>query len=119
MPSDDQPAADITQRAGREPGGLLLAGVTLRDRLDLQLVALPVLPVTGHDGEANRRALRAAAERGVDALGGCPHLDPDPRAAHGIRAAGVDEAVAAASQDGVVISRGRLACRTTVIREYT
>jgi cytosine deaminase len=57
---------------------------SLRDRLDLQLVAMPMLPVSGHGGEANRRALRSAAERGVDALGGCPHLDPDPPAAHGI-----------------------------------
>ncbi|MFN3215507.1 MAG: amidohydrolase family protein [Acidimicrobiales bacterium] len=46
--------------------------------LDVQVVALTGSPMTGPDGAANRRALDAAVEAGVDLVGGCPHLDPDP-----------------------------------------
>jgi cytosine/creatinine deaminase len=46
--------------------------------LDVQVVALTGSPMTGTDGAANRRALEAAIEAGVDLVGGCPHLDPDP-----------------------------------------
>lgn len=49
--------------------------------IDLELVALPISPLTGPEGAANRRALVAAIEAGVDLIGGCPHLDPDP---HGL-----------------------------------
>jgi cytosine deaminase len=47
--------------------------------LDVQTVALTSTPMTGNDPEAvaNRQALHAAVEEGVDLVGGCPHLDPD------------------------------------------
>jgi cytosine/creatinine deaminase len=53
---------------------------SLRGQLDLQLVALPGTPLGGLAGADNRAALREALARGADAIGGCPHLDPDPRA---------------------------------------
>jgi len=45
--------------------------------LDVQTVALTSSPMTGPDSGANRAALDAAIEEGVDLVGGCPHLDPD------------------------------------------
>jgi cytosine deaminase len=50
-------------------------------RVDLQLVALTVR-LTGAEGAELRAMLRAAMEMGVDVVGGCPHLDPDPVAYH-------------------------------------
>ncbi|MEM9608699.1 MAG: amidohydrolase family protein [Actinomycetota bacterium] len=61
----------------------------LRGRLDLQVVALVSTPLTGPEGADRRAALRAAVEAGVDIVGGCPHLDPDPSGL-------IDEAVAVA-----------------------
>ena len=52
----------------------------LRGQVELQLVALPVLPLTGAEGATNRALLRAAMEAGVDVVGGCPYMDPDPSA---------------------------------------
>ncbi|HZD73856.1 MAG TPA: amidohydrolase family protein [Actinomycetota bacterium] len=52
----------------------------LRGRVELQLVALPTLPLTGEDGAPNRALLRAAMDAGADVVGGCPYLDPDPGA---------------------------------------
>jgi cytosine deaminase len=45
--------------------------------LDVQTVAMAVSPMTGVEGAANRSALAAAIEEGVDFVGGIPHLDPD------------------------------------------
>ena len=45
--------------------------------MDVQIVALTSNPITGPEGKANRAALAAALEIGVDLIGGCPHLDPD------------------------------------------
>lgn len=47
--------------------------------LDVQTVALTSSPITGNDplAVANRQALYAAVEEGVNFVGGCPHLDPD------------------------------------------
>jgi cytosine deaminase len=50
----------------------------LRDLMDIQVVALSY-PLTGAEGEENVRRLRAAAEAGVDLIGGAPHIDADPR----------------------------------------
>ena len=52
----------------------------LRDRIDLQIVALVACPLSGPEGRANRQALTGAIEAGVDLIGGCPHLDGDPQA---------------------------------------
>nr|MDT0666082.1 hypothetical protein [Micromonospora sp. DSM 115978] len=53
----------------------------LRPVMDIQLVALPGVPLTGVAGAVNRAMLRDAAAAGADLLGGAPHLDPDPVAA--------------------------------------
>jgi cytosine/creatinine deaminase len=57
----------------------------LRDRLnglvDLQLVAL-TLTLTGRSNAATRDMMRTAIEKGVDVVGGVPHLDDDPIAYH-------------------------------------
>jgi cytosine/creatinine deaminase len=52
----------------------------LRGQVELQLVALPLPPLSGEAGAANRSLLRAAMEAGADVVGGCPYLDPDPTA---------------------------------------
>jgi cytosine/creatinine deaminase len=62
--------------------GLLEAREALRGQVELQLVPLPTVPVTGLAGADNRAMLRAAMEAGADVVGGCPYLDPDPRASH-------------------------------------
>jgi cytosine deaminase len=46
--------------------------------VDLQLVALHGMQITGVEGAGNRAVLTKAVELGVDAVGGCPHLDRDP-----------------------------------------
>lgn len=49
--------------------------------IDIQVAMLLEWPVTGIEG-ADRRALaKDAIAAGVDVVGGCPHLDPDPRKA--------------------------------------
>ena len=60
---------------------LLEVREALRGRVDLQLVALTV-SLTDAEGARLRAPLRAAMEMGVDVVGGCPHLDPDPVAYH-------------------------------------
>lgn len=49
--------------------------------IDIQVAMLLEWPLTGAEG-ANRRALALdAIAAGVDVVGGCPHLDPDPSGA--------------------------------------
>ena len=60
---------------------LLEVREALRGLVDLQLVALTVR-LTGPECSDLRAMLRAAMESGVDLVGGCPHLDPDPAAYH-------------------------------------
>ena len=49
--------------------------------IDIQVAMLLEWPVTGAEG-ADRRALaKDAIAAGVDVIGGCPHLDPNPREA--------------------------------------
>ncbi|MGF1596973.1 MAG: amidohydrolase family protein [Acidimicrobiales bacterium] len=78
----------------------LLAVRRAADRLagliDVELVALTDVPTTGPDGAATRRALDQAVEHGVDVVGGCPHLDPDP-------AALIAHALAVAEQAGLAV----------------
>lgn len=52
----------------------------LRGQVELELVALPMLPLTGEAGAPNRALLRAAMDAGANVVGGCPYLDPDPSA---------------------------------------
>lgn len=49
-----------------------------RRLVDLQLVALVGVPLTGPEGTGNRRALAAALAAGADLVGGAPALDPRP-----------------------------------------
>jgi cytosine deaminase len=53
----------------------------VRNLVGVQLVALSESPITGDEGAANRRALQAALDLGVDLVGGAPAIDPDPVAA--------------------------------------
>jgi cytosine deaminase len=53
---------------------------SLRGQVEIQLVALPMLPLTGEAGAPNRSLLRAAMDAGADVVGGCPYRDPDPGA---------------------------------------
>jgi cytosine/creatinine deaminase len=62
---------------------LLEVREALRGLVDIQLVALNVR-LTGPDCADMRALLRAAMEMGVDVVGGCPHLDPDPVAYHNL-----------------------------------
>lgn len=48
-----------------------------KDLIDVEIVALMHSPVAGDHGHANRRALEAALEVGIDLIGGCPHLESD------------------------------------------
>ncbi len=58
--------------------GLLRAKAALAGRVDLQLVGLVGRPTSGAEGAENRAVLRDALDMGLDVVGGCPHLDPDP-----------------------------------------
>jgi cytosine deaminase len=46
--------------------------------MDVQLVAMITMPLTGPGSEPNVVALRDAVDAGVHLVGGCPHLEPDP-----------------------------------------
>ncbi len=65
----------------------LEALVALRDEAartglaDVQVVALPSMPLTGDGSADNRRVVEEAIGRGADLLGGAVHIDPDPDAA--------------------------------------
>ncbi|MFZ4810508.1 MAG: amidohydrolase family protein [Ilumatobacteraceae bacterium] len=54
----------------------------LRDLVEIQVVALCGWPTNGAAGAEQRAALRDAIAIGVDAVGGCPHLEDDPVAAN-------------------------------------
>ncbi|MDW3213072.1 MAG: amidohydrolase family protein [Ilumatobacteraceae bacterium] len=45
--------------------------------MHVEFVALTHSPMSGEGSDANRAALRQALDRGVDLVGGCPHLEPD------------------------------------------
>jgi cytosine deaminase len=64
--------------------------------MDIQLVALTHQPMTGRDGAHNRAALLEAIELGIDLVGGCPHLDPDPQGL-------IDNAIRVATDAGIGI----------------
>ena len=49
-----------------------------RRLVDLQIVTLVGVPLTGTEGAGNRRALAAALDAGTDLVGGAPALDPRP-----------------------------------------
>ena len=49
--------------------------------MDIQVAMLLEWPVTGTAGKERQALARDAISAGVDVIGGCPHLDPDPRGA--------------------------------------
>jgi cytosine deaminase len=57
---------------------LLAVRERLRPEIDLQLVAL-TLQLTTPGSEQVEGLLKEAMRMGVDVVGGCPHLDPDPK----------------------------------------
>jgi cytosine deaminase len=73
--------ADLTVWNGLDSVEALLA---VRDRLrhlvDIEVIALLGSPSTGTDGAAHRSLLADAISLGIDGVGGCPHLEPDPNA---------------------------------------
>ncbi len=68
-------------------GGLssVLALLDVKNRcshfMDLQVAMLLEWPVTGPAGKEHQALARDAISAGIDVVGGCPHLDPDPRGA--------------------------------------
>jgi cytosine/creatinine deaminase len=75
--------ADITVEHGlRSVEALLPLRDSLRDRMDIQVVGLCGWPVTGAEGEPQRRLLLEAIDMGIDIVGGCPHLDLRPHEAN-------------------------------------
>src|SRR5258706_5725633 len=61
----------------RSVEALLRVRATLKDLVDIQIVALIGPPLIGRDGADNRALLRDALDAGVDVVGGCPQIDPD------------------------------------------
>lgn len=49
--------------------------------IDVQVAMLLSWPVSGNEGRSNRQLAEEAISEGVDVVGGCPHLDPDPPSA--------------------------------------
>lgn len=49
--------------------------------IDIRVAMLLEWPLTGPDAAARHSLAREAVAAGVDVVGGCPHLDPDPRGA--------------------------------------
>jgi cytosine deaminase len=49
--------------------------------IDVQVAALMEWPLTGTEGASRRSLVRDAIDAGIDVIGGCPHLDPDPKGA--------------------------------------
>lgn len=58
---------------------LLALRAELSDALDLQLCAM-AYPLAGPAGAVNRRLVAAALDRGVDLVGGAPHIGEEPDA---------------------------------------
>ena len=75
---------DITGRTGLSSMLALLelkAWATSVDLVDMEIVGLFGSPITGLAGASNRSLLAEAVKAGIDAVGGCPWLDPRPREA--------------------------------------
>lgn len=51
------------------------------DFMDIQVAMLLEWPVTGVAGKEHQALARDAISAGIDVVGGCPHLDPDPQSA--------------------------------------
>ena len=73
---------DVTMAGGLTP---LQALCEVRDRcqsfIDIQVAALVEWPLTGREGATRRALARDAIAAGAQVIGGCPHLDENPRGA--------------------------------------
>jgi len=70
---------DIGGEAGLQAvEALLEVGAGLAGIMDIQIVAITPVPVTGRAGAANRVLLRRALAAGADLAGGMPALDDEP-----------------------------------------
>ena len=49
--------------------------------IDIQVAMLLEWPIAGVAGKEHRALANDAIEAGIDVVGGCPHLDPDPKGA--------------------------------------
>ncbi|CAB4600647.1 unannotated protein [freshwater metagenome] len=49
--------------------------------MDIRIAMLLEWPISGMEGADHRALARDAIDSGVDVIGGCPHLDPDPHGA--------------------------------------
>src|SRR6202034_4072476 len=56
----------------------------LAGTVDIEIVAMANVPLTGLEGRDNVAVLRDAIDAGADVVGGAPWLDPDPAAACGL-----------------------------------
>ncbi len=71
--------ADLTLDHGlRSIEGLVQLKRDLADVVDLQIVAMIGIGVTGPGADTMRGLLADAIDAGADVVGGCPHLEPDP-----------------------------------------
>jgi cytosine deaminase len=59
----------------------LAAASDFRELMDIQFVAMSHNPSIGPGSEHNVEAINGAIAAGVEVIGGCPHLEPDPAAA--------------------------------------
>ena len=74
--------ADVTEGNGLVSIEALVAvRERLRDLVHIEVVALAGWPVTGSEGAQQRALLADAVAMGVDAIGGCPHLEDDSHGA--------------------------------------
>lgn len=75
--------ADLTTQTGLTAVTALLAvRDRLRDLVDIEVFALTGFPSIGVHGAEHRELLAAAISLGIDGIGGCPHLEPDPQEAN-------------------------------------
>jgi cytosine/creatinine deaminase len=75
--------ADVTEHNGMMSVEALVAvRERVHDICDVQVVALTGWPITGAEGADNRARLADAIAAGIDGVGGCPHLDPNPAGAN-------------------------------------
>lgn len=74
--------ADTTVAGGlTSVSALLEARNRCKDFIDIQVAMLLEWPVTGPDAQSRLSLAREAIASGVHVVGGCPHLDPNPREA--------------------------------------
>jgi cytosine deaminase len=74
---------DLTEATGlASVRALLAAREALSDLVRIEVFGLCGWPSIGRRGAAQRALLNDAIAMGIDGIGGCPHLEPDPAAAN-------------------------------------